>query len=141
VLGIIVYWAFGFAFAYGKVVINTTDPPSYSSANQFIGHNHFFLLNDNLFHHQDSIVGYPPRVVHYGSFHGEFFFNFVFAATATTITSGIEYFFLILRKVITNKQFCWRKSKFLPQAPLIYNAYVKYVFIHNYFFLLIFIYI
>ena len=34
------------------------------------------------------IINTWERVVHGGSFYGEFFFNYVFAATATTIISG-----------------------------------------------------
>ena len=40
VVGAIVYWACGFAFAYGKVKRNDHD---YASSNSFIGFNHFFL--------------------------------------------------------------------------------------------------
>ena len=35
-----------------------------------------------------NVSGYEERVIHHGSFYGEWFFNFVFAATATTIISG-----------------------------------------------------
>ncbi|CBY40898.1 unnamed protein product [Oikopleura dioica] len=59
VVGAIVYWACGFAFAYGKVKRSEHD---YVASN--------------------------IRIIHGGSFYGEFFFNFVFAATATTIISG-----------------------------------------------------
>ena len=70
-----------------KVVEWNDNVPSYSAANTFIGHNHFFLTNSHFPH--EKIESYPERVIHFGSFYGEFFFNFVFAATATTITSGI----------------------------------------------------
>ena len=80
----IVYWACGFAFAYGK--LSYEDPEthkwSYSSANAFIGHHHFFLMHPD--YHAHKVDGFPERVVHRGSLYGEFFFNFVFAATATT---------------------------------------------------------
>ncbi|CBY34995.1 unnamed protein product [Oikopleura dioica] len=68
-IGIVVYWACGFAFAYGKVKLKDDhgNYTGYSNANTFMGHKHFFLMDD---------------------FYGEFFYNFVFAATATTITSG-----------------------------------------------------
>ena len=55
-------------------------------ANSFIGHYHFFLMDPN--HHSCNVSGYEERVIHHGSFYGEWFFNFVFAATATTIISG-----------------------------------------------------
>ena len=55
-------------------------------ANSFIGHYHFFLMDPN--HHSYNVSGYEERVIHHGSFYGEWFFNFVFAATATTIISG-----------------------------------------------------
>ena len=96
-VGAIVYWACGFAFAYGKV--SHEDPVtgewSYSSSNSFIGHTYFFLMDTDYYAHK--VNGYPTRVVHNGSTYGEFFFNFVFAATATTIISGA------LGKVIDRK--------------------------------------
>ena len=60
--------------------------PTNSSANMFLGHNYFFLIDDDKSH--TKVKDYPERVIHVGSFYGEFFFNFVFAATAATITSG-----------------------------------------------------
>ena len=70
----------------------------YSEANKFLGFNYFFLIDDEESHVKVSgtficsnsfqIDGYPERVIHVGSFYGEFFFNFVFAATSATITSG-----------------------------------------------------
>ena len=66
-----------------------------------MGLNYFFLIDDEESHAKVShfsvdakalvlfqVDGYPERVIHVGSFYGEFFFNFVFAATAATITSG-----------------------------------------------------
>ncbi|CAG5077866.1 Oidioi.mRNA.OKI2018_I69.PAR.g8831.t1.cds [Oikopleura dioica] len=88
-VGALVYWACGFAFAFGKVAVKdykTGEYSGYSSANQFIGHKHFFLSYPD--YKSPSIENYPVRVFHGGSFYGEFFFNFVFAATATTIISG-----------------------------------------------------
>ncbi len=84
----IVYWAVGYAFAFGNTVVPGSDGNyTYHHANSFIGNNHFFLSGaENAAHY--NISGYPERVIHLGSFYGEFFFNFVFAATATTITSG-----------------------------------------------------
>ena len=88
----LVYWAFGYAFAYGKVLVETGDHHyTYSAANSFIGHTHFFLTGEEESDHHVEVEGYPERLIHYGSFYGEFFFNFVFAATATTITSGMIY--------------------------------------------------
>ena len=87
VLGIVIYWLCGFAFAYGKnVSVDDNGNYVYSSANTFLGHNYFLLLDDEKSH--KKVDGYPERVIHMGSFYGEFFFNFVFAATAATITSG-----------------------------------------------------
>jgi len=57
-----------------------------NGVNAFIGHYHFFLRDPD--YHAHKVPGYPERVIHGGSFYGEFFFNFVFAATATTIISG-----------------------------------------------------
>jgi len=54
----IVYWACGYAFAYGK------------DSNAFIGHSHFFLIDLP----SSEVAGY--------------FFQFGFAATAATIVSG-----------------------------------------------------
>ena len=91
VVGAIVYWACGFAFAYGKVKVKDDfgNYTGYSSANRFLGHKHFFLMDEEDFG-TTLLEGYPERVIHMGSFYGEFFYNFVFAATATTITSGLE---------------------------------------------------
>ena len=51
VIGIFVYWACGFAFAYGKnVVKNENGDYGYSQANQFMGHNYFFLIDDDKSH-------------------------------------------------------------------------------------------
>ena len=65
---------------------DTGEYTSYSSANTMIGHKHFFLSYPD--YKSPSLEDYPVRVFHGGSFYGEFFFNFVFAATATTIISG-----------------------------------------------------
>ena len=46
VIGIIVYWAFGFAFAYGKVVEWDNDVAKYSAANTFIGNLECFFKLD-----------------------------------------------------------------------------------------------
>merc|ERR550532_3686504 len=54
----IVYWACGYAFAYGK------------DSNAFIGHSHFFLIDLP----SSQVAGW--------------FFQYVFAATAATIVSG-----------------------------------------------------
>ena len=88
-IGIVVYWAVGFAFAYGKVKMKDEygNYTGYSTANTFMGHKHFFLTDEKEFK-TELLEEYPERVIHMGSFYGEFFYNFVFAATATTITSG-----------------------------------------------------
>jgi len=88
-IGIVVYWACGFAFAYGKVKRKDDygNYTGYSNANTFMGHKHFFLMDEKEFK-TELLEEYPERVIHMGSFYGEFFYNFVFAATATTITSG-----------------------------------------------------
>ena len=68
VIGAIVYWAFGYAFAYGDVDKNHPQ----SSANRFIGFKFFFSTDI------DDGSG----------FYATWFFQFVFAATAATIVSG-----------------------------------------------------
>ena len=51
VIGIFIYWACGFAFAYGKnVVKNENGDYAYSQANEFMGHNYFFLIDDDNAH-------------------------------------------------------------------------------------------
>ena len=57
-IGALVYWAFGWAVAYGP------------NGNQFIGGSNFFSVGVNM-------KNYPKQ-----------FFEFVFAATAATIVSG-----------------------------------------------------
>ena len=64
VVGAIVYWAFGYAFAYGVV----EDDPY--NINSFIGYRYFFTLK------------IPSGDL------SSWFFQFVFAATAATIVSG-----------------------------------------------------
>merc|ERR1712048_999938 len=71
-LGAITYWAFGYAFAYGDV---SPDHPQ-AGANKFIGFKYFFSI-----YHNDDMKGGDV-------FFAEWFFQFVFAATAATIVSG-----------------------------------------------------
>lgn len=69
--GALSYWAFGYAFAYGDV---HEDHPQ-SGANKFIGFKYFFSIYAD---HKDGGDAY----------FAEWFFQFVFAATAATIVSG-----------------------------------------------------
>merc|ERR1719337_122856 len=69
--GALSYWAFGYAFAYGDV--DPTHPQA--GANKFIGFKYFFSIFAD---HKDGGDGY----------FAEWFFQFVFAATAATIVSG-----------------------------------------------------
>ena len=68
--GAIVYWACGFAFAYGKVSIKDKDTGlySYSSANAFIGHHQFFLMDPD--YYPKVSVPLEERVIHRGSIYG-----------------------------------------------------------------------
>merc|ERR1712176_913599 len=61
--GAVIYWAVGYAFAYG-------DFEPASKSNPFIGHKYFFSI-------------YMPETDI-----ASWFFQFVFAATAATIVSG-----------------------------------------------------
>ncbi len=106
-IGGIIYWAVGFAFAYGD-----TSPPS--AANKFIGHKFFFSASST----------------DYDSFHANWFFQFVFAATASTIVSGAVAertqfgSYLIYSTIITGfvypvvSHWCWSGTGWLTASEI-----------------------
>jgi len=50
------------------------------------GYKYFLLIDEK--GSEGIVEDFADRVIHVGSLVGEFFFNFVFAATAATIISG-----------------------------------------------------